>query len=349
MKPRGRGGAGDRPAGGALAPGGRSRGGAAAVPNLLSPSPAPAEATTPHRGVRASVRRQRRRCVVRVRADQAPAEEGAARDRHARLLRVRRLRLDVRADPAHGAEGERRHLPALADRRRHPLSRAVRHRAVHEVVDCAAIRGALAHLRARPKRRVQPDLGGRATSASRSAASSPRTSQTAGGSCTCRSRGRSGSRIRTTAGSTGSTSRRWTTRCAASRRSVKLHMPLERAEGVISEPDKAVSAAAATRSSRSCATSRSATRTSCSHVADAHGTPPLSAPHGVCAAREGRGRRLRLELLLEGLGRTAGLRVRRERLPLRARQHAQHRSNGRWSDGVPIAPLKIQDAAPIRP
>ena len=27
----------------------------------------------------------------------------------------------------------------------------------------------------------------------------------------------------------------------------------------------------------------------------------------------------------------------------------QHRSNGRWSDGVPIAPLKIQDTAPIRP
>ena len=27
----------------------------------------------------------------------------------------------------------------------------------------------------------------------------------------------------------------------------------------------------------------------------------------------------------------------------------RHRSNGRWSDGVPIAPLKIQDAAPIRP
>ena len=27
----------------------------------------------------------------------------------------------------------------------------------------------------------------------------------------------------------------------------------------------------------------------------------------------------------------------------------QHRSNGRWSDGVAITPLKIQDAAPIRP
>ena len=27
----------------------------------------------------------------------------------------------------------------------------------------------------------------------------------------------------------------------------------------------------------------------------------------------------------------------------------QHRSNGRWSDGVAITPLKIRDAAPIRP
>jgi hypothetical protein len=26
-----------------------------------------------------------------------------------------------------------------------------------------------------------------------------------------------------------------------------------------------------------------------------------------------------------------------------------HRSMGRWSDGVPVRPLKIQDAAPIRP
>jgi hypothetical protein len=26
-----------------------------------------------------------------------------------------------------------------------------------------------------------------------------------------------------------------------------------------------------------------------------------------------------------------------------------HRSNGRWSDGVPLAPLTIQDAAPLRP
>ena len=27
----------------------------------------------------------------------------------------------------------------------------------------------------------------------------------------------------------------------------------------------------------------------------------------------------------------------------------RHRFNGRWSDGVPIMRLKIQDAAPIRP
>jgi hypothetical protein len=27
----------------------------------------------------------------------------------------------------------------------------------------------------------------------------------------------------------------------------------------------------------------------------------------------------------------------------------EHRSNGTWSDGVPVVPLKIQKAAPIRP
>ena len=41
---------------------------------------------------------------------------------------------------------------------------------------------------------------------------------------------------------------------------------------------------------------------------DAHGTPALTAPHGVCAA-PGTRRRLRLELLLEILGRPAQLRL----------------------------------------
>ena len=85
---------------------------------------------------------------------------------------------------------------------------------------------------------------------------------------------------------------------------------------------------------------------------DDHGDPALSSNHGVCAggSQPAQRRRLRLELLLEGLGRTAQLRVLEEELPLRARRTpAEHRSKGRWSDGVPIKPLKIQDGAPIRP
>ena len=106
---------------------------------------------------------------------------------------------------------------------------------------------------------------------------------------------------------------------------------------------------AATRSSRSSGTSRRATRTSCSPAPTRTATPALLAPHGVCAAPRGPRRRLRLELLLEGLGRAAQLRLRGTDCRYALGDTRQHRSNGRWSDGMPIAPLKIQDAAPIRP
>ena len=86
----------------------------------------------PPRRLARELGRQRRGCLVRLRAGQAAAGQGAARDHHARLLRVLRLRPDVRADPPHGAEGQHRHLPALADRRRGSLPRAVRHRALHD-------------------------------------------------------------------------------------------------------------------------------------------------------------------------------------------------------------------------
>ena len=84
--------------------------------------------------------------------------------------------------------------------------------------------------------------------------------------------------------------------------------------------------------------------------ADAHGTPPLSAPHGVCAAHA----RTAADAydwnfcwkVWDALRSCAydgsDCRYALGNTP-------QHRSNGRWSDGVPIAPLKIQDAAPIRP
>ena len=40
----------------------------------------------------------------------------------------------------------------------------------------------------------------------------------------------------------------------------------------------------------------------------------------------------------------------RHRLPAtRSATRRKHRSNGRWSDGVAVAPLKIRERAPIRP
>jgi hypothetical protein len=82
---------------------------------------------------------------------------------------------------------------------------------------------------------------------------------------------------------------------------------------------------------------------------DSHGTPPLSAPHGVCAARKGGADAYDWNFCWkawDGL-RDCAYYGRSCRYALG--NTPQHRSNGRWSDGVPIAPLKIQDAAPIRP
>ena len=81
---------------------------------------------------------------------------------------------------------------------------------------------------------------------------------------------------------------------------------------------------------------------------DAHGTPALTAPHGC--APPGR----------DSPTPTTGTSAGKPGTPCAAAPTTgcdckyalgntrQHRSNGRWSDGVPIAPLKIQDAAPIR-
>jgi hypothetical protein len=89
---------------------------------------------------------------------------------------------------------------------------------------------------------------------------------------------------------------------------------------------------------------------------DDHGDPTLAAIHGVCAsdANPGGG----------GLGavnaydwnfcwkvwdalRSCSSRGRYCRYALGNTR--EHRSLGRWSDGVPVKPLKIRDAAPIRP
>ena len=83
---------------------------------------------------------------------------------------------------------------------------------------------------------------------------------------------------------------------------------------------------------------------------DAHGTPPAPSAARRVRGREGRSRRLRLELLLEGPGtRCAAAPTTGPGASYGLGNTRQHRSNGRWSDGVPITPLKIQDTAPIRP
>ena len=84
---------------------------------------------------------------------------------------------------------------------------------------------------------------------------------------------------------------------------------------------------------------------------DSHGKPTLSSAHGVCAGarRAWPRQRLRLELLLEGLGRASQLRLLGDRLPLRARQHAGASLAWPLERRSPVTPLKIQNAAPIVP
>ena len=84
---------------------------------------------------------------------------------------------------------------------------------------------------------------------------------------------------------------------------------------------------------------------------DAHGKPQLRAIHGVCAAGPRLGKPNAYDWnfcwkVWDGL-RSCAYHGTDCRYALGNTR--QHRSNGRWSDGVPVAPLKIQDAAPIRP
>jgi hypothetical protein len=88
---------------------------------------------------------------------------------------------------------------------------------------------------------------------------------------------------------------------------------------------------------------------------DDHGEPDLTAGHGVCLARG---------MSAPGFGEPDaydwnfcwkvwdGLRscaISDDDCRYALGDTRKHRSLGRWSDGVPVTPLKIQDAAPILP
>jgi hypothetical protein len=83
---------------------------------------------------------------------------------------------------------------------------------------------------------------------------------------------------------------------------------------------------------------------------DRHGSPPLSSAHGVCTANAGSPANAYdwnfCWKVWDAL-RSCALEHRSCRSALGDTR--KHRSMGEWSDGVPIAPLKIRERAPIRP
>ena len=227
---------------------------------------------------------------------------------------------------------------------RDAVPRALRHRAVHEVL-AARIRGAIAYLRARPKRRLQPDLkrtsyfgfsfGGIIT------ANLTDRYQKAGPAEAARhlARGparRGPRRVRRARGG----------RLAARDPVVReAQVPLERrGRHLRAQPRRR-------QLQRDLPEARAHPKRNKDLVLtrpDAHGTPALTAPHGCAPPRR------------DSPTPTTGTSAGNPGTPCAAAPTGgptanmlgntrQHRSNGKWSDGVPIAPLKIQDVAPIRP
>jgi hypothetical protein len=82
---------------------------------------------------------------------------------------------------------------------------------------------------------------------------------------------------------------------------------------------------------------------------DAHGSPPLSSAHGVCAARKGEADAYDWNFCWKVWDALRDCADDGSNCGYALGDTRRHRSNGRWSDGVLISPLKIEDTAPIRP
>ena len=82
---------------------------------------------------------------------------------------------------------------------------------------------------------------------------------------------------------------------------------------------------------------------------DAHGDPDLSSGHGVCMAPQGRADAYDWNFCWKVWDALRSCAYYGTHCRSALGDTHKHRSNGRWSDGVPITPLKIQDAAPISP
>jgi hypothetical protein len=83
---------------------------------------------------------------------------------------------------------------------------------------------------------------------------------------------------------------------------------------------------------------------------DTHGDPDLSSGHGVCTS-EGTKRADAYDwnFCWKAWDALRSCAYDRKDCRLALGDTRLHRSLGSWSDGVPITPLKVQDAAPLRP
>jgi hypothetical protein len=82
---------------------------------------------------------------------------------------------------------------------------------------------------------------------------------------------------------------------------------------------------------------------------DAHGEPALSSDHGVCAAPKGLANAYDWNFCWKVMDALRDCAYAGRNCRYALGDTPQHRSNGRWSDGVPIAPLVIQERAPLAP
>jgi hypothetical protein len=82
---------------------------------------------------------------------------------------------------------------------------------------------------------------------------------------------------------------------------------------------------------------------------DRHGEPPLYSTHGVCAGERGTADAYDWNFCWKVWDALQACAYDGKDCRYALGDTPQHRSNGRWSDGTPVTPLKIQDQAPIRP
>jgi hypothetical protein len=82
---------------------------------------------------------------------------------------------------------------------------------------------------------------------------------------------------------------------------------------------------------------------------DTHGDADLSSAHGVCAGAKGAADAYDWSFCWKVWDALRSCAYAARHCTSALGDTRRHRFNGRWSDGVPVTPLEIQEAAPIRP